>query len=160
EKQEPRSLYQRLSNITETSVHDILDITFYLVVGGLLASGIREGLEVGQVGQQTVSGNVPLAIAMMMGLAFLVTLCREADAFVAWSFTLLGSAPKLAFLVLGPMLDLKLFLMYTRVFRPRLMALIILSVVVLVFVLSYATHFGWQFYAGQFLTPPTAPPSS
>jgi uncharacterized membrane protein YraQ (UPF0718 family) len=141
---ESRSLYQRLSNISETAVHDILDITFYLVVGGLLAAGIREGLVLAQVGPATVRDNAPLAIAGMMLLAFLVTLCSEADAFVAFTFTQLGPAPKLAFLVLGPMLDLKLFLMYTRVFRPRLMALIILAVVIQVFALSFVTHLVWD----------------
>jgi uncharacterized membrane protein YraQ (UPF0718 family) len=148
-QEEPRPVYQRLSNITETAVHDILDITFYLVVGGLLAAGIRESLELGQIGQATVRDNVPLAIGSMMLLAFLVTLCSEADAFVASTFTLLGPAPKLAFLVLGPMLDLKLFLMYTRVFRPRLMFLIILAVVVQVFVLAIITHYVWERFAPQ-----------
>ena len=85
----------------------------------------------------------------MMGLAFLVTLCSEADAFVAFTFTQLGPAPKLAFLVLGPMLDLKLCLMYTRVFRPRLMGLIILAVVVQVFVLSLIVHVFWTQYGAQ-----------
>ena len=144
-----RPLYQRLSNISETAVHDILDITFYLVVGGLLAAGIREGLDFWQIGQATVRDNAPLAIGSMMGLAFLVTLCSEADAFVAFTFTQLGPAPKLAFLVLGPMLDLKLCLMYTRVFRPRLMGLIILAVVVQVFVLSLIVHVFWTQYGAQ-----------
>ena len=148
---QPRSLYQRLSNISETAVHDTLDITFYLVVGGLLAAGIREGMDLGQVGQATVRSNAPLAIAAMMGLAFLITLCSEADAFVAYTFTQLGPAPKLAFLVLGPMLDLKLFLMYTRVFRPRLMALIIVAVVVQVFVLTFLTHLVWNQFGPQLL---------
>jgi uncharacterized membrane protein YraQ (UPF0718 family) len=148
-----RPLYQRLSNISETAVHDILDITFYLVVGGLLAAGIREALELGQVGQAMVRDNAPLAIGSMMLLAFLVTLCSEADAFVASTFTLLGPAPKLAFLVLGPMLDLKLFLMYTRVFRPRLMFVIILAVVVQVFVLTLATHYLWIEYAPRWFQP-------
>jgi uncharacterized membrane protein YraQ (UPF0718 family) len=147
----PRPLYQRLSNITETAVHDIIDITFYLVVGGLLAAGIREAMDLYQIGQSTVRDNAPLAIGSMMLLAFLVTLCSEADAFVASTFTLLAPAPKLAFLVLGPMLDLKLFLMYTRVFRPRLMALIIVAVVVQVFVLAFLTHLVWIRYGPKLL---------
>ncbi len=150
-QEESRSLYQRLSNITETALHDIIDITFYLVVGGLLAAGIREGLDLYKVGQATVRDNAPLAIGSMMLLAFLVTLCSEADAFVAFTFTQLGPAPKLAFLVLGPMLDLKLFLMYTRVFRPRLMFLIILAVVVQVFILAFITHLVWIRYGPQLL---------
>ena len=48
---------------------------------------------------------------------------------------------KLAFLVLGPMLDLKLYMMYTRVFRPRLIWTIIISVVVQVLVIAFLTHF-------------------
>jgi len=167
ESQGSRTLYQRLSNISETAVHDILDITFYLVVGGLLASGIREGLQLAQDSPDyknlmaSVLANAPLAIGWMMLLAFLVTLCSEADAFVAYTFTQLGSAPKLAFLVLGPMLDLKLFLMYIRVFRPRLMALIILAVVLQVFVLSYLTYLAWDQFGERIVGLSTVPaPSS
>jgi uncharacterized membrane protein YraQ (UPF0718 family) len=153
-KEPERSLYERLSNISETAVHDILDITFYLVVGGLLAAGIKEGLEYGGIGQKTVSGKPWLAIGGMMLLAFLVTLCSEADAFVAFTFTQLGPAPKLAFLVLGPMLDLKLVLMYTRVFRPKLMAIIILAIVVQVFVLMNLFELAWSDLAPRLIPAP------
>ena len=64
--------------------------------------------------------NPVVAILMMMGFAFLFCLCSEADAFVAANFQPINAWPpaaKLAFLVLGPMLDIKLYLMYTRVFR-------------------------------------------
>ena len=76
----------------------------------------------------------------MMGLAILMCLCSEADAFVAASFTEMTTAPKLAFLVLGPMLDLKLLLMYTRVFRPRLILIIVACVVIQVFVYCMIVH--------------------
>ena len=75
-----------------------------------------------------------LAIPAMMVLAVLMCLCSEADAFVAASFTKMHVSAKLAFLVLGPMLDLKLLLMYTRVFRPRLIVTIVVCVVVQVLV--------------------------
>src|SRR5262249_15342765 len=93
----------------------------------------------GQVLQQPA-----VSISAMMLLAILLCICSEADAFVAASF---GSAPpasKLAFLVLGPMLDFKLYMMYTRVFRPRLIWTIILVVVAQVFVLSLLTHYVWE----------------
>ena len=54
---------------------------------------------------------------------------------------MLPPAAKLGFLVLGPMLDLKLYMMYTRVFRPRLIWTIITSVVVQVFIYALLTHF-------------------
>lgn len=83
-----------------------------------------------------------VAILMMMGFAVLFCLCSEADAFVAANFQIFWPpASKLAFLVLGPMLDLKLYLMYTRVFRPRLIFTIIVSVVVQVFVYTLIVHY-------------------
>src|SRR5262249_25855192 len=75
----------------------------------------------------------------------------EADAFVAASFRTLPAASKLGFLVLGPMLDFKLYFMYTRVFRPRLIWTIILSVVVQVFIWSMITHFVWKQSGEQLL---------
>ena len=85
-----------------------------------------------------------LAILCMMGLAVLLCLCSEADAFVAASFTTLHPSAKLGFLVLGPMFDLKLLLMYTRVFRKRLILTIAASVIVQVFVYTLIVHFVWQ----------------
>jgi uncharacterized membrane protein YraQ (UPF0718 family) len=142
------SVWRRLSNVSETALHDIVDIGVYLIIGGLLASAIRLGIEFMPQGE-IVQRNAFIAIAFMMGLAFLITLCSEADAFVASTFTSIAAAPKLAFLVLGPMLDIKLFLMYLRVFRPKLMWAIILAVVVQVFLYSSLTNVVWEHYAPQ-----------
>jgi uncharacterized membrane protein YraQ (UPF0718 family) len=142
------SVWQRISNVSETALHDIVDIGVYLIIGGLLASAIRLGIELLPAGAK-IQENWVLSIAFMMGLAFLITLCSEADAFVASTFTSIAAAPKLAFLVLGPMLDVKLFLMYLRVFRPRLMWAIILAVVVQVFLYASLTHVTWEHFAPQ-----------
>jgi len=80
---------------------------------------------------------------MMMGIAILLCLCSEADAFVAASFTKMVPAAKLSFLVLGPMMDIKLYFLYTRVFKPRLIRTIFLSVLVQVFV--YCTLLHWYY---------------
>jgi hypothetical protein len=84
-----------------------------------------------------------LAVPAMMLLAVLMCLCSEADAFVAASFTTLHPSAKVAFLVLGPMFDLKLLLMFTRVFRRRLIATIVITVVIQVFVYSMIVHYTW-----------------
>ena len=77
----------------------------------------------------------------LMGLAILLCICSEADAFIAASFRAVPAAPKLAFLVLGPMLDLKLYMMYTRVFKKRLIWTIIVSLIVTIFTLSLFVHY-------------------
>ena len=94
-----------------------------------------------------VSNDYPyLAIGIMMVLAVVLCLCSEADAFVAASYATMRPAAKVAFLVLGPMLDFKLYFMYTRVFRTRLIWTIFLSVIVQTFVYSMAVHVIWENY--------------
>jgi hypothetical protein len=148
-----RSVWKRLSNISETALHDFIDITVFLILGALLASFMREMITQEMVAQLSRDHTV-LAIVLMMLLAVLLCLCSEADAFVAASFITLRPSAKLAFLVLGPMFDLKLYMMYTRVFRPRLIYTIFLTVLVQVFVYSYVTHLLWEHYAPQYMQPP------
>lgn len=77
----------------------------------------------------------------MMFLAILICLCSEADAFIAASFTALRPSAKAAFLVLGPMLDMKLFLMYTRIFKPKLIWTIIPTVFIQVLIYALIMHY-------------------
>jgi uncharacterized membrane protein YraQ (UPF0718 family) len=133
-----RPFLKRVGNIAETSLHDFVDVTVYLIIGAILASAGRLVLKHEQV--EALATNYFLSIGVMMALAILLCICSEADAFVAASFRMLPPASKLAFLVLGPMLDMKLYLMYTRVFRPRLIWTIISCVVVQVFVYAMVVH--------------------
>src|SRR5207237_4076338 len=104
--------------------------------------------------------SAPIAIGAMMLMAILLCLCSEADAFVAAGFgPLVPDAAKLAFLVLGPMLDLKLYLMFTRVFRLRLIRTILVSLIIQVYVLSLAAHFVWTWHSGASASS-AAPPSA
>ena len=142
-----RSFSQRLNNITETALHDFVDVMVFVVLGALLASLgrllLKDELE-------TLSRSYPVfAIGIMMVLAIVLCICSQADAFVAASFITLRPASKLAFLVLGPMLDFKLYAMYTRVFRPRLIWTVVSCVVVQVFLYSLVTHVIWENYHTQ-----------
>jgi uncharacterized membrane protein YraQ (UPF0718 family) len=63
---------------------------------------------------------------------------------VAASFTKMHISAKIAFLVMGPMLDIKLLLMFTRVFRARLIATIVACVVLLTLALCVVVHLVYQ----------------
>jgi len=52
-------------------------------------------------------------------LAVLMSICSEADAFVAASLTQFSPTAKLAFLVVGPMVDLKLIALQAGFFGRR-----------------------------------------
>ena len=56
----------------------------------------------------SISATPLLAIVLLMVLSFLLSLCSEADAFIGSSLlSSFGFAPVLAFLVIGPMFDVK-----------------------------------------------------
>lgn len=87
-----------------------------LVLGALLAAVVKAFLPVTTF---TALGAHPLlAAAALMALAFIMSICSQADAFVAASLPV-GPLPRLAFLVLGPVLDLRLAVLYRREFGLR-----------------------------------------
>jgi uncharacterized membrane protein YraQ (UPF0718 family) len=138
-----KTLGKRLANISGTAMHDFIDITLFLTLGAALAATAKLFISPSEV--ELLSRNQPmLAIPAMMFLAFLMCLCSEADAFVAASFTKMHISAKLGFLVLGPMLDIKLVMMYTRVFRRRLIITIATSVTLLVLFLCLLVHVVYQ----------------
>lgn len=140
---EKKPFMHRLGNISATALHDFVDITVFLILGAVLAAVVKQYISSEQIEQLSTSEPY-LAIPAMMLMAVLMCLCSEADAFVAASFTKMHISAKAAFLVLGPMLDLKLLLMFTRVFRPRLIAIIVTCVVVQVFLYCVAVHLIYQ----------------
>ena len=60
--------------------------------------------------------NPVISVLALAALAVLLSICSEADAFVAASLTQFSLTSRLAFLVVGPMIDLKLFAMQTATF--------------------------------------------
>jgi uncharacterized membrane protein YraQ (UPF0718 family) len=154
DKPKPRKSWdERLGNISETTLNDFVDITVFLILGALLAALSRVWLS-DSVLESVIKQQPIVAILSMMALAILLCLCSEADAFVAANLISVPPAAKVAFLVLGPMLDLKLYMMYTRVFRPRLIWTIITAVVVQVFLYSLLVHFVWDAFHLAYLSTP------
>lgn len=70
-----------------------------------------------------------IASVALMGVAFVSSLCSEADAFVAVSFTQFPLGSQLAFLVFGPVVDAKLAFLYGATFRRRFVARLVIVTV-------------------------------
>ncbi len=132
---------QRISNISATALNDFVDITVFLIIGSLLSALIKSDPNLIRNVEWMSQNNPLMAVPLLMLLAFVLCLCSEADAFLAASFTTMSISAKLAFLVFGPMLDIKLLLMYTRVFRPRLIVVIISCVAVQVCAYTLLLHY-------------------
>jgi uncharacterized membrane protein YraQ (UPF0718 family) len=156
---EKRPTPQRIANISETALHDFIDIMVFLTLGACLAGIIKVWGPTPDQVQAMSEGYPGLTILGMMLMAVVMCLCSEADAFVAASFTTMHPSAKLAFIVLGPMFDLKLLMMFTRVFRKRIILTIIICVFVQVFAYTMAVHYIWPAIAPpppEFSTPVTA----
>jgi uncharacterized protein len=121
----------RVGQAVSHSANDFLEIGKFLVIGAFLAGFLRT-----TINQETYlryAGHPLVSIPLMMGLAIFLNLCSEADAFVAASFRgMLPLSGQIAFMVLGPMLDMKLLLMYLGLFRKRVVLAITISIVVAV----------------------------
>ena len=97
---------------------DFLDMAKVLVFGAMAAAAFKAYVPTSVV--MAMENDLALAIPGMMALAVGLSLCSQADAFVAASFSTFPMAARLAFLALGPMLDVKLVFMWRQVFTPRL----------------------------------------
>ena len=106
--------------------NDFLFMGRYLLVGAAAAAMVQTFLPASFVSK--VAGTPILDIAVMMGLATVLSLCSESDAFVAASFVPFGPAAQLAFLVSGPMIDLKLGALYAGTFRRGFLPMLVVTV--------------------------------
>jgi uncharacterized membrane protein YraQ (UPF0718 family) len=94
--------------------HDVMHAGGFLVVGAMAAATLKA--VVPQTWLRTAAENPVIAVLALAALAVVLSICSEADAFVAASLTQFSLTAKLTFLVVGPMIDLKLFAMQTGTF--------------------------------------------
>ena len=97
--------------------HDIVHAGGFLVLGAMAAATIN--VVVPEAWLQSLADNPVLSILALAILAVLLSICSEADAFVAASLSQFSRTSRLVFLVVGPMVDLKLISMQTGVFGRR-----------------------------------------
>ncbi|WP_370461551.1 permease [Micromonospora sp. Llam0] len=97
--------------------HDIMHAGGFLVIGAMAAASIN--VLVPERWLQTLADNPVLSILALAVLAVLLSICSEADAFVAASLSQFSLTSRLVFLVVGPMVDLKLISMQAGTFGRR-----------------------------------------
>ena len=94
--------------------HDVINAGGFLVIGAVSAATLKVVVPAGWL--RLVAHNPVLSVLAMAVFAVVLSICSEADAFVAASLTEFSLTAKLAFLVVGPMIDLKLFAMQAGTF--------------------------------------------
>lgn len=124
--EEPENaLSQKMWQALNIAGDDFLDMGRYLVIGSLLAAAMQT--LVPQSALLTLAGGALTSVLVMMGLAFVLSVCSTVDAFLALAFVnTFPPAAILAFLTFGPMVDIKSSLMFFGVFRHRVVLYLIL----------------------------------
>ena len=121
--------------ICEHTNREFLGIMGYLIFGAFISSGFQVLASHG--GFNFISDNKILVIIFMMFLGFALSLCSEADAFVGRSFLANYSFSGVAaFLILGPMLDLKNLIMLFGTFKKSFVFKLSLTTISVVFIIS------------------------
>lgn len=128
------SFNARLVHAFRTAMGDFLDTGMYFTIGVIITSVFNT--QVDQSLLDSVAGNELAAIPSIMGLAFVLSLCSTSDAFIAAPMASFSMAAKLAFLVFGPMMDIKLMFMYAAVFKRRMVIAMLLGTFILIALLS------------------------
>ena len=103
-----------LSVLVSTAQHDLLQAGGFLIVGAATAATLQTAVPRSIL--DTVAGSGPLAVLALAGLAVVMAICSEADAFIAASLTQFSLSARLAFMVVGPMVDVKLIALQAGTF--------------------------------------------
>lgn len=133
------SFVTKLMNMFKHAIDEFFDVGKYLIIGAFLAAFVQTYVSTKALVE--IGDGVSSSILVMMGLAFILSLCSEADAFIGASFSAVFSTPSiLAFLIFGPMIDLKNTIMLMSVFRLKfvfsLIALVATVVYISIWILS------------------------
>ena len=127
-----------LLSILHHATEQFVEILAVFSIGALLSSLMQVVLPFSWL--NLFQDRLLLSILLMIAFAFLLSVCSEADAFIAKAFVpIMPVSSVLAFLVFGPMLDLKNVLLLRRVVSRSELALLTIALLVSV------TTLGWVY---------------
>jgi uncharacterized membrane protein YraQ (UPF0718 family) len=128
------SFNSKLVHAMRTAMRDFLDTGMYFAIGVVITSVFNTRVD--QAILDTIAKSELLALPSIMGLAMVLSLCSTSDAFIAAPMASFSMAAKLAFLVFGPMMDIKLLFMYSSVFKRKVVLSFLIGLFVLIGLLA------------------------
>lgn len=130
------------------ALKDFTDVGVYFTIGVIITALFNVGIAPGAEWLESMEGSALGQTAAFMVLAFLLSLCSTSDAFIAATLAppaAARTAARLAFLVFGPMMDVKLLFLYSTIMRPKFIAWLAVGLFLFVGVASV----GWTAALGQ-----------
>ena len=132
-------LRERLRRMLVIAADEFFEMGHFLVIGALLAALLQTFIP--QAGLLNLGQGPLSSVLVMIVLAVLLSICSTVDAFIALAFAGTFSAGSiLAFLVYGPMVDIKSTLMFLRVFRKKTVFTLVLLPFILVVLIGVVVN--------------------
>lgn len=134
------SFFTNIKNLIDHTSKEFLDISRYFILGAFLASIVSVSMSSLTIDFENIMPSI--GILIMMILTFLLSLCSEADAFIAQGFlSTFGTSGVTAFLILGPMLDLKNVILLLGAFKKKYVLYLAILTCSIVALFSYLVLF-------------------
>jgi uncharacterized membrane protein YraQ (UPF0718 family) len=128
-----QNVKQKLSSVFTHTIDEFFNMGKYVVIGSIIASTMQVYVPTKVL--TTLGGTRVTAAIVMMVLAFILSVCSEADAFVASSFrNFFPQTSVVSFLVFGNMVDIKNLLMMFGSFKPKFVLLLVSLISSFVFI--------------------------
>lgn len=133
------TLWEKIRQVLQVALDEFFEMGRYLVLGGMIAAGLQAFIP--QASLLNIAQGPLSSVLVMMALAVILSICSTVDSFVALGFAGLFSAGSiLSFLVYGPMVDIKSILMFTRVFKPRVVVYMVVIPFMLVLLIGVSLN--------------------
>lgn len=127
-----------LTSLQEIMIHtsrELYSVGRFLIAGAFLSAIMQTYVPREWI--LSIGENEITSILVMMVMAFVLSLCSEADAFIARTFMgQFTSGSLIAFLVLGPMIDIKNTLMLSSGFKTKFVARLVVIISIVCFAIA------------------------
>lgn len=135
---------EKIRQVFQVSLDEFFEMGRFLVIGSMIAASLQAFIP--QSSLLNVAQSPLSSVLVMMTLAIILSICSTVDSFVALGFAgIFSTGSILSFLVYGPMVDIKSILMFTRVFKPRVVVYMVVIPFMLVLLIGVSLNIfmGW-----------------
>ncbi len=132
----------KIVSAMRSGMRDAVDVGVYFTIGVCLAAMFNILYNSNQETFSAILSNPVAETGGMMMLAFLLSVCSTSDAFMAATYNFVGAGAKMSFMVLGPMLDVKLVFLYQTVMKKKFLLWFTVGIFILVGLMSWT----WEKY--------------
>lgn len=134
-KKEKQGIWSLAQGIILHTSRELYSVGRFLIAGAFLSAMMQAYVPREMI--LSIGNNEVSSILVMMAMAFILSLCSEADAFIARTFvSQFTTGSIVAFLILGPMIDIKNTLMLSSGFKTKFIIKLILTISMICFVIA------------------------